>query len=55
MLKSIEDIHRMAEALQKSGLEGLETSDESAIQHCISKSHSLVSETLLLWRIHNMT
>ncbi|XP_034235084.1 uncharacterized protein LOC117641681 [Thrips palmi] len=55
MLKSTEDIHQMAEALQKSRLEGLEFTDSSPLQECISKSYMLVTETLSLWRIHNLT
>lgn len=54
MLKSVEDIHQMAEALQRSSLEGLRCTDQSALQQCISKSHSFITETISLWKAHNL-
>ncbi|KAK3913568.1 Replication factor C large subunit [Frankliniella fusca] len=53
MLKATEQIHEMAKAYENISAANVISTDPSELQQCISKCHSLVSETLSLWRLHN--
>lgn len=54
MMKETEQIHQMAKTLETTNVDNTISPDPSDLQQCISKCHSLVSETLSLWRLHNM-